>query len=379
MSNYKVELERTERQDLEIKKHISDVKDIVKNKVNKDVNGLNSIKELLENETLGGYIVGDKIKEENLEKVYHIEDNEYDKLWTLVNVSSFLNVIKVDSDNNSYIVSSPPGAAYSGALIKLSPQGDLLKRSTYPGYQFSDIDLDSKNNIGLCYSLSAKLISQETNTIWEINTGGRAKRILFNIDDSFYIRTSLFNYESEDRLMLYSDIGTRIWSVGTFKSGTKSYNIERYKDESVLVTIGNSIVNFSKNGDKIKEIIKLESTVNDLKCDSDYNIFVISDGKIMMISENDGVIWTLDSEYNIQSICIDEDGNLHTAGKNVVKISKDGVKLVTIYAGAKEYDVRAIGTNNNAIIIGKDNGDVLKFDKSRELIGYKVLKVERGL
>ena len=68
MSNYKVELERTEKQDLEIKKHISDVKAIIKSKVNKDVNGLKSIKELLENETLGGYIVDDLIKIEVLAK-----------------------------------------------------------------------------------------------------------------------------------------------------------------------------------------------------------------------------------------------------------------------------------------------------------------------
>ena len=42
------------------------VKDIVKSKVNKDVNGLNSIRELLKNETLGGYIVDDFMYEKTL-------------------------------------------------------------------------------------------------------------------------------------------------------------------------------------------------------------------------------------------------------------------------------------------------------------------------
>jgi WD40 repeat protein len=142
LSNYKVELERTERQDLEIKKHISDVKAIIKSKVNKDVNGLNSIKELLENETLGGYIVDDFIKIDNLEVVdWAPNPADYNLAWKFTGHTGGVRSVAVDSDGNVYSGSGDK------KVMKISPDGQKLWEFTGHTETVWSVAVDSEGNV----------------------------------------------------------------------------------------------------------------------------------------------------------------------------------------------------------------------------------------
>ena len=174
MANYKEELERTERQDLEIKKHISDVKDIVKSKVNKDVNGLNSIKVLLENETLGGYTVDDFIKIENLEVV---DVKEYAVAWGFTGHINSVNSVAVDSDGN----------VYSGAddknVIKISPTGEKIWEFTGHTGAVWSVAVDKDGNVySGSYDKKVIKISPTGEKIWEFT--GHTKTILSVAVDS---------------------------------------------------------------------------------------------------------------------------------------------------------------------------------------------------
>ena len=222
MSNYKIELERTEKQNLEIKKHISDVKNIVKSKVNKDVNGLNSIKELLKNETLGGYIVDDFIKIENLEVVDFVPDEgDYALAWEFTGHTSDVYSVAVDKEGNVYsggfdnkvMKTSPAGKkiweftghtsvltsvavdkdgyVYSGAednkVMKISPTGKKIWAFTGHASSVFAVAVDSDGNVySGSYDKKVMKISPEGEKIWEFTHTKPVNSVAVDIDGNVY-------------------------------------------------------------------------------------------------------------------------------------------------------------------------------------------------
>ena len=364
MSNYKVELERTENQDLEIKKHISDVKDIVKNKVNKDVNGLNSIKELLKNETLGGYIVDDFIKIENLEEVLMINDYSCYKLKHSSTIGS--DTTSVSLNNKFFAVISND----SDLVLFDEVDGKIWsKRVDFSIYRDADVLLVLSDGSVICpVSDGSIIISKDGLTSSKLNYGSYG---MVSDDKEEYIYFANKNNITKTN-MKFEKI--------------KSTNINESPND-IVFGFDNNIYVYYKHG----LVIKLDAELNillriEMKMSYSFDV-----GKsIMCTGDSSGyqtvynvdgkkILSKKDNSKTVQSMSVDAFDNIYSSigGNSVTKMPATlDNKIATFDAGGmvRNTDVNKIGD----IVTTSSSGHIRKYNIVRELLGYKVLKVERG-
>lgn len=363
MSNYKIELERTEKQDLEIKKHISDVKDIVKSKVNKDVNGLNSIKELIENETLGGYIVNDVIKSENLEEVLMINDYSSYKL----NYSS-----TIGSDTSS--------VSLNKFFVVISNSGELTL--------FDEVD-------GKIWSKGVDFVtSRDANVLLVLSDGS----VICPVSDGSIIiskdglTSSKLNYGSygmvsdDKEEYIYFANKNKITKTNMKFEEIKSTNIDDSPND-IVFGFDNNIYVYYKHG----LVIKLNTELNILLRKEMEKSYSFDVGKSIMCTgssmgyktvynvNGEKILSKRDNAQSVQSMSVDAFDNIYSpsGGNSVTKMPATlDNKIATFNAGdmVRNTDVNKIGD----IVTTSSSGHIKKYNIARELLGYKVLKVERG-
>lgn len=367
MSNYKIELERTEMQDLELKKHISDVKDIIKNKVNKDVSGLNSIKVLLENETLGGYIVDDVIKTENLELIEQVVDEaSYYKGWSTsigADMSSVITDLNDETISYSYETSS---------IVKLDKYGTKkLEVKSSERLQFISTDKHLNIYYGTLKNYVIKM-SDSGEQLWKISVGDIPTSGAVDGDGYLYVGT--YN----GYMIKISSNGKIVYNKSISRSEIKSVSVS----ESVFAVDGKNVMKFNYNGGNVWEtevnnfpnVVCADNTGGAI-CGGEYNRLIRLD------KDGTSSLFFNCEYYAINDIAIDNIGYVYVSNTEypyeayyIYKFDNTGERILSI----KNMAIKLAVDSRRNLYLGMENGTVELNNITYVKDGYKVLKVERG-
>lgn len=368
MSNYKIELERTERQDLEIKKHISDVKEIVKSKVNKDVSGLNSIKELLKNETLGGYIVDDIIKVENLKFTNFVPNyGGYTHSWTFTGHTKTIRSIALDTYNNVY------SCGDDKKVIKASVDGEKIWEFSENYQGVMDIAVNSNGYIYSCSGDTRVVkISPSGEKVWEF--GGHSKwldAIALDKDGNIY------SGGSDSKIIKISPSGSKIWEKD-FGGSISEIKVDKY--DNMYVCHGGSFTKMNSNRD-VLWTLNFSDDVNAVDIDEEYNVFLsLREGKVVKFTKDGEKVWEFNGHTGyVQKVRLDADGYVYSSSvdKKVMKITPNGEK-VWEFSGHNNRVYALTVSSGGDVYSGCMDARIIKNVLKREPLGYKVLRVERG-
>lgn len=371
MSNYKIELERTESQNLEIKKHISDVKDIVKSKVNKDVNGLNSIKELLENETLGGHIVGDVIVAENIETEYNILNKDsYNTTKRIKRSGSSggdIVCINKTSNDDVYIF-------YKKRIVVINKLNQVK----------FEMDLDFTMHSATISNNDCVFIADSTN-IYELKDGEFIKILQFTDAKGFGIEGMIvvedFFYINSRYHITKISINDKYWD---YKPTTNNWFSTIYSDGSYIY-YGERASQSSKNTGKLSldgEVLGKYSYTYDINSvfANDGGIFSGGNNRVLTChNKNMEKIWNRTTSSNVWSIRGDTDSNIYVGlgDSNIIKLTPSGDDVLIL--STSNPVTKELVIDSDFSIYNVYGPEMTKNELDRIITGYKVLKVERGL